>query len=54
MDALDQRMADYQAFLQQVEAMEGAYESTRDVQELKEGVRMLARDRRSHLFIFGG
>ena len=48
MDALDQRMADYQAFLQQAEAMEGAYESTRDVQELKDGVRMLARDRRSH------
>ena len=48
MDALDQRMADYQAFLQQVEAMERAYESARDVQGLKDGVRMLARDRRSH------
>ena len=48
MDALDQRMADYLAFLQQVEAMEGAYESARDVQGLKDGVRALARDRRSH------
>ena len=48
MDALDQRMADYLAFLQQVEAMERAYESARDVQELKDGVRMLSRDRRSH------
>ena len=48
MDALDQRMADYLAFLQKAEAMEGAYESTRDVQGLKDGVRMLARDRRSH------
>ena len=48
MDALDQRMADYQAFLHQVEAMEGAYESARDVQGLKDGVRALSRDRRSH------
>ena len=48
MDALDQRMADYLAFLQKAEAMEGAYESTRDVQGLKDGVRALARDRRSH------
>ena len=48
MDALDQRMADYLAFLQKAEAMEGAYESARDVQELRDGVRLLARDRRSH------
>ena len=39
MDALDQRMADYLAFLQKAEAMEGAYESARDVQGLKDGVR---------------
>lgn len=48
MDALDQRMADYLAFLQKAEAMEGAYESARDVQGLKDGVRALSRDRRSH------
>ena len=48
MDALDQRMADYLAFLQQVEAMEGAYESARDVQGIEDGVRALARDRNSH------
>ena len=48
MDELDQRMADYLAFLQQVEAMEGAYESARDVQGIEDGVRALARDRNSH------
>ena len=48
MDALDQRMADYLAFLQKAEAMEGAYESARDVQGIEDGVRALARDRRSH------
>ena len=47
-DALDQRKAAYLAFLQQVEAMEGAYESARDVQGIEDGVRALARDRNSH------
>ena len=45
---LDKRMEDYQAFLQKVEAMEGRYESARDVRGLEDGVRKLAQDRRSH------
>ena len=45
---LDKRKADYQAFLQKVEAMEGRYESARDVRGLEDGVQKLALDRRSH------
>ena len=41
---LDKRMEDYQAFLQKVEAMEGRYESARDVQVLEDGVRKGAKD----------
>lgn len=41
---LDKRMADYQAFLQKVEAMKGRYESARDVRGLEDGVRKRAQD----------
>ena len=45
---LDERMAAYQAFLKKAEAMEGAYERSRDTQILEEGVQKLAQDPNSH------
>ena len=45
---LDQRMAVYQAFLEQVGQLQTQYARSRDPEELAEGIRSLSKNKAHH------